>query len=136
MFRLEGGTLTSYPLLLYFFMIILQETNNNQTIQVIPREYTATTTYAVNITSDSENKNVYSQNFTDQFTLNKYWFQFASAFPNLEQDNFYTLRITSPTKEVFRGRIFCTNQTISSYSVNAGEYTTTTSTNEFVFYEA
>mgnify|MGYP003122593914 CR=1 FL=1 len=117
-------------------MLILQETNNNQTIKVIPREYFTTTTYAVNITSDSENKNVYSQNFTNQFTLDRYWFYFSSAFPNLEEDNFYTLRITSPTREVFRGRIFCTNQTISSYSVNSGEYTTTSSINEFTFYEA
>ena len=116
-------------------MIILQETNNNQIIKVIPREYTTTTTYTVSITSDSENKNVYTNNFTDQFTSDKYWYQFTDAFPNLEQDNFYTLKITSPTQEVFRGRIFCTNQTINDYSVNTGVYTTTTSTNEFIFYE-
>ena len=117
-------------------MIILQESNNSQTIRVIPREYTASTTYAVNITSDSENKNVYSQNYTGQFTETKYYYELSGAFSNLEQDNFYTLKITSPTQEVFRGRIFCTNQTISDYSVNSGQYTTTTSTNEFVFYEA
>ena len=116
-------------------MIILREVNTSQTIKVIPREYTTTTTYAVNIISDSQNKNVYTENFTNQFTLDRYWYQFTSTFPNLEQDNFYTLRITSPSQEVFRGRIFCTNQTISEYSVNSGEYTTTSSTNEFVFYE-
>tara|TARA_R110002012_G_scaffold295861_1_gene492676 strand:- start:1473 stop:1826 length:354 start_codon:yes stop_codon:yes gene_type:complete len=117
-------------------MTILEESNNNQTIKVIPREYTASTTYAVKITSDSENKNVFSQNYTGQFTLTKYYYELTGAFPNLEQDNFYTLRITSPTQEVFRGRIFCTNQTISDFSVNSGQYTTNTSTNEFVFYEA
>lgn len=117
-------------------MIILQETNNAQTIKVIPREYILNTTYAVNITSDSENKNVYSADFTNQFTADRYWHEFSSIFTNLEQDNFYTIKITSPTREVFRGRIFCTNQTISDYSVNSGQYTTTTSTNEFVFYEA
>ena len=87
-------------------MTILEESTGNQIIKVIPREYTSTTTYAVNITSDSKNKNVYTQNFTDQFTLDKYWYQFTGAFPNLEQDNFYTLIISSPTQEVFRGRIF------------------------------
>jgi hypothetical protein len=117
-------------------MTILEESTGNQIIKVIPREYTSTTTYAVNITSDSQNKNVYTQNFTGQFTLDKYWYELTGAFPNLEQDNFYTLIISSPTQEVFRGRIFCTNQTISSYSVNSGQYTTTTSNNEFVFYEA
>mgnify|MGYP003630561979 FL=1 len=117
-------------------MTILEDSNNNQTIKVIPREYTSTTTYAVNITSDSENSNVFTQNYTNQFTLDKYWYEFTDAFPNLEEDNFYTLTISSPSKEVFRGRIFCTNQTISSYSVNSGQYTTTTSSNEFVFYEA
>tara|TARA_R110002020_G_scaffold223936_1_gene433309 strand:- start:1346 stop:1699 length:354 start_codon:yes stop_codon:yes gene_type:complete len=116
-------------------MIILQESNNNQVLRVIPREYTSTTTYAVNITSDSENKNVFTQNYTDQFSSVKYYHEFTGAFPNLEQDNFYTLKITSPTQEVFRGRIFCTNQTINDYSVNTGVYTTTTSTNEFIFYE-
>ena len=117
-------------------MIILTTSASVQELKVIPREYTTTTTYTVSITSDSENKNVYTNNFTDQFTSDKYWYQFTDAFPNLEQDNFYTLRITKPSSiDVFRGRIFCTNQTISSYSVNAGEYTTTTSTNEFIFYE-
>ena len=117
-------------------MIILQESNNNQVIRVIPREYTTTTTYAVNITSDSENKNVFTQNYTGQFTEVKYYYEFTGAFPNLQENNFYTLKITSPTQEVFRGRIFCTNQTISDYSVNSGVYTTTTSSNEFIFYEA
>ena len=118
-------------------MIILQETNNNQIVKVIPREYYTTTTYTVSITSDSENKNVYTNNFTNQFTADKYWYQFSDSFPNLEQDNFYTLRITDQSSNnVFRGRIFCTNQTIGSYSVNSGQYTTTTSTNEFIFYEA
>ena len=117
-------------------MIILRDVNTQQTIKVIPREYTTTTTYAVNITSDSENKNVYNQTFTDQFTLDRYWYQFSDFITDLEEDNFYTLRITSPTEEVFRGRIFCTNQfPVNTYSVNSGEYATTTSTNEFIFYE-
>tara|TARA_R110001599_G_scaffold211224_1_gene408742 strand:+ start:212 stop:568 length:357 start_codon:yes stop_codon:yes gene_type:complete len=118
-------------------MIILQDTNNAQTIKVIPREYTATTTYTVNITSDSQNKLVYTTSQTGQFVQNKYFVEITSNFANLKQDNFYTLRITSPSSnDVFRGRIFCTNQTISDYSVNSSQYTTTTSTNEFKFYEA
>jgi len=118
-------------------MIILREVNTLQTIKVIPREYSTNITYAVNITSDSENKNVYSHNFTDEFTLDKYWYQFSDFFTGLEENNFYTLSITRYQKEVFRGRIFCTNQSpISTFSVNSGEYTTTTSTNEFIFYEA
>lgn len=117
-------------------MIILQETAAAQTLRVIPREYTTTTTYTVDITSDSENKNIYSLAYTNQFTLDRYWYNISAAMPNLEQDNFYTLRITdAAAAEVFRGRIFCTNQTISDYSVNAAQYTTTTSTNEFLFYE-
>ena len=77
-----------------------------------------------------------NQTFTDQFTLDRYWYQFSDFITDLEEDNFYTLRITSPTEEVFRGRIFCTNQfPVNTYSVNSGEYTTTTSTNEFIFYE-
>tara|TARA_R110000796_G_scaffold35260_4_gene90762 strand:- start:313 stop:669 length:357 start_codon:yes stop_codon:yes gene_type:complete len=117
-------------------MIILREVNTSQTIKVIPREYYTTTTYSVNITSDSENKNVYSHNFTDEFTLDRYWYQFSDFFTNLEENNFYTLRISDSQKEVFRGRIFCTNQfPINTFSVNSGEYTTTTSTNEFIFYE-
>ena len=118
-------------------MIILQETAAAQTLRIIPREYAITTTYNVNITSDSENKNIYSAAYTNQFTADRYWYNVPASIPNLEQDNFYTLIITdAATKEVFRGRIFCTNQTISSYSVNQGEYTTTTSSNEFLFYEA
>ena len=37
-------------------MIILQETNLAQTIRFIPREYSSTMTYSVNIVSETENK--------------------------------------------------------------------------------
>ncbi len=113
-------------------MIILQETNLAQTIRFIPREYSSTMTYSVKIVSETENKNIYSQNFSNNFQSVKYYYEIMSGF-SLKQDNFYMIEITDDSDNVvFRDKIFCTNQQISDYTVNSNTYTTHSSTNEFI----
>jgi hypothetical protein len=36
---------------------------------------------------------------------------------------------------VYKDRIFCTDQNVSSFSVNNGQYTANSTTNEFIVYE-
>ena len=43
---------------------------------------------------------------------------------NLVENHFYNLTITDGTSVIYRDKIFCTNQTISEYSVNKDEYVT------------
>tara|TARA_R100001510_G_C7655880_1_gene215370 strand:- start:3518 stop:3865 length:348 start_codon:yes stop_codon:yes gene_type:complete len=113
-------------------MIILQETNAAQFIKFIPRDYVTTTTYNVSIISESENKNVHSQNVSGVFQNVKYYYQFGSNF-DLKENNFYILEITDNSGSlIFKDKIFCTNQQVLDYTVNSGEYTTHSSTNEFI----
>jgi len=111
-------------------MIILQESGSSQTINFIPREYTQGTTYTVKIVNESTNAEVYNQDVTT-FTENLYYFQHSDTF-SLKEDTFYMLTITS-SKVVFKDKIFCTNQTVTDYSVNEAEYTPHTTQNEFIF---
>jgi len=113
-------------------MIILQDSDSSQTISFIPREYSGSTTYSVDIFSETENKSVYSQDHTGDFSLVKYYRQLSAIF-DLKQDNFYTIEITDPSSNViFRDKIFCTNQQVLDYSVNNNNYTTHSSNNEFI----
>lgn len=111
-------------------MIILQESGSSQTINFIPREYTEGTTYTVKIVSESSNAEVYNSDVTS-FTENLYYYQHSDTF-SLKEDTFYLLTITS-SEVVFKDKIFCTNQTVTDYSVNESEYTPHTTENEFIF---
>tara|TARA_S200002703_G_scaffold46678_1_gene40487 strand:+ start:703 stop:1041 length:339 start_codon:yes stop_codon:yes gene_type:complete len=111
-------------------MIILQESSSSQTISFIPREYSSGTTYNVKIVNESNGKTIYDVD-TTSITENLYYNQYTAVL-NLKQDNFYMLTITG-SDVVYKDKIFCTNQTASSYSVNNNEYTQQTSSNEFIF---
>jgi len=113
-------------------MIILQDLNSSQTISFIPRSYSSTETYSVNIKSETENSSVYTQNHTGDFSLTQYYRQLTAIF-NLKQDNFYNIEIKdSSSNIIYKDKIFCTNQTVSDYSVNNGNYVTHSSNNEFI----
>ena len=113
-------------------MIILQDLNSSQTVSFIPRSYSATETYSVDVKSETENKSVYSQNHTGDFALIQYYRQLTAIF-SLKQDNFYTIEIKDSSNNIiYKDKIFCTNQTISDYSVNNGNYVTHSSNNEFI----
>lgn len=112
------------------YMIILQESASSQTFSFIPRSYTSGTTYTIKINNETTNKEVYSDT-TTSFTSNDYYYQYSDTF-TLKQDTFYTIEITAGSDLIYRDKIFCTNQTISSYSVNNNEYTIHSDDNEFI----
>ena len=113
-------------------MIILQDSDSSQTIKFIPRSYSSAITYTISITSETENKSVYSQDVSNSFNLQAYYREYNAIF-NLKENNFYMLEITDDSNNViFRDKIYCTNQTIADYSVNDGVYTTHSSNNEFI----
>lgn len=113
------------------YMIVLQTSDSDQTFSFIPRSYVSGTTYTIKIKNESTNTEVFS-NITTTFAEVDYYYQYTNTF-TLVEDTMYTLEIKAGSELIFRDKIFCTNQTISSYSVNNEEYTVQSEDNEFIF---
>ena len=110
-------------------MTILQSSTDSQTLNFIPREYTSGTTYTVSIKDETTNKEVFSST-TTSFTAVDYYFQYSSVF-TLVQNTMYMLEIKDGTNVTFKDKIFCTNQNVTTYTVNKNEYTENTIANDF-----
>jgi len=113
-------------------MIILQNSSSSQTINFIPREYVASDSniYNISIINETTNKSVYDED-TNVFTLNDYYYQYSDVF-TLVEDTFYTLTIKKSGNVIYKDKIFCTNQTVTNYSVNNNEYEPQETTNDFI----
>ena len=123
-------------------MIILQSVTSSQTIKFIPREYevSGSNIYNISITNETTNSSVYDVD-TNSFTLEDYYYKYAAAFTKevngvtvsiFDEDTFYILTIKKSGGVIYKDKIFCTNQTISSYTVNKNEYTQKETTNDFI----
>ena len=109
-------------------MVILTTSASAQQIKFIPREYTAD---SIVITDQDTNKPVTYSGLT--FTTDRYYLQGNVTFsPVLKEGTFYTISVLNGTSVVYKDNIFCTDQTISTYSINDGVYTKHTTTNEYV----
>lgn len=53
----------------------------------------------------------------------------------LKENHFYMLELRDGNNVVFRDKIFCTDQSIVTFSVNNGQYTVNSTTNDFIIYE-
>lgn len=111
-------------------MIVLQNSDSDQTFSFIPRSYEDGTTYAIKIKNETTNKLVYNSTSTS-FTLVDYYYQHTDTFTLIE-DTTYTLEIKAGSELIFRDKIFCTNQAVSSYSINNSAYTEHSQDNEFI----
>jgi hypothetical protein len=110
-------------------MIVLQETASEQTFSFIPR----TEVYDSMFLRDDQN------NTEVEVTINSSvqgdYYHTISAIFDLKQGRFYDLVLKDGIEIVYKDRIFCTNQSVVTYSVNDGEYTSHTSNNDFIVYE-
>tara|TARA_R110001632_G_scaffold209953_1_gene334809 strand:+ start:355 stop:696 length:342 start_codon:yes stop_codon:yes gene_type:complete len=111
-------------------MTILQSSTDSQTINFIPREYTEGTTYTITIKDETTNKEVFNSTATI-FTALDYYFQYSSVF-TLVENTMYMLEIKDGTNVTFKDKIFCTNQNVTTYSVNDNEYIKNTIANDFI----
>jgi len=111
-------------------MTILQSTTDSQTLNLIPREYTSGTTYTISIKDETTNKEVFSSTATT-FTALDYYFQYSSVF-TLVENTMYMLEIKDGNNVTFKDKIFCTNQNVTTYSVNDNEYIKNTIANDFI----
>mgnify|MGYP003677189561 FL=1 len=109
-------------------MIILTTSVNAQELKFIPREYVAS---SIVITDQDTNTPVTYAGLT--FVTDRYYLKGNVIFsPKLIEGRFYTLKVLNGTTVVYRDMIFCTDQTISTYSINDGVYTKHETTNEYV----
>jgi hypothetical protein len=109
-------------------MIILTTSATSQELKFIPREYTAT---GFELTDQDTNTPVTYTGLT--FTKDRYYLKGNVVFsPLLIEGRFYTIKILNGTNVVYRDMIFCTDQAISTYSINDGVYTKHETTNEYV----
>jgi len=109
-------------------MIILREQGTSQTFKIIPRIYSADSMVIVNETTGDSITYAITLTQTDYYAV-------IAKIVTLQENNFYKLTVLNGTDEVYRGRIFCTNQTISDFTVNNSEFNTYTSDNEYITYE-
>ena len=109
-------------------MIVLQELATAQEFRIIPRELEADSMVITNELTGV------STTYAIIPTIDRYYLVISNIV-NLQQDNFYTLTVLNSTDVVYKGKIFCTNQTIPTYTPNNNEYTTYPSNNDYITYE-
>jgi len=63
------------------------------------------------------------------------YYTIIQAIFNLVENHFYTLTCFNDSEIIYRDKVFCTDQPIVTFSVNNGQYTSNTTTNEFIVYE-
>jgi len=108
-------------------MIILTTSTSAQELKFIPRDYAAD---SIVLTDEQANT---SSTISATFTKDGYYLKADISF-TLVEDRFYTFNALNGSKTVYKGRIFCTNQTVSDYSINKNVYTENESTNEYIVY--
>jgi hypothetical protein len=107
-------------------MIVLQETNNTQTFQCAPRNSVFDT---IRVFSEAENTSVDITEFTT--TAGGYYINVSAIF-DLRENFTYTIKLLNEGTVVFYDKMFCTNQTVSDFSVNDSEYIQRQSANNFI----
>jgi len=110
-------------------MIVLQETNDPQTFSFIPRSDSYDGLF---LTDDQTNVEV--EVTIDDNTIGDYINTITATF-DIKEGHFYNLVLKDGADVVFKDKRFCTNQPIVSFSVNNGQYTSNSTTNDFIVYE-
>lgn len=68
------------------------------------------------------------------FSIDSYYVATSLVFP-IKENKFYTLTIKNGDTVVYKDKIFCTNQTIETFSINKNAYIEHTTDNEYIVYE-
>jgi len=68
------------------------------------------------------------------FSIDKYYATTSVIFP-IKENKYYTLNIKNGINVVYKDKIFCTNQTISDYSINKDQYVQHTTNNEYKIFD-
>lgn len=110
-------------------MIILNKTTDPQTFSFIARSKVYDSLF---ITDESTNTTV--EVTIDSNVSGDYVDTITSTF-SLIEDRYYNLELRNGSDVVLKDKVFCTNQSVQSYSVNNDEYTSNNTNNDFIVYE-
>lgn len=110
-------------------MIVLTTSTSAQTFSFIPRFENYTT-----MSVTDELTNVTTSVAITSSTQTGYANTITATF-GLVEGHTYTLLLNNGSTICHKDKIFCTDQTISDYSVNDGQYVSNVTTNEFIVYE-
>ena len=106
-------------------MIYLKEIATAQTFKIVPRSYTADSMVITNEYTKEATTYAISPLISAYYLV-------IEKIVDLKEYNFYTIKVLNGTDEVFYGKIYCTNQTLSNLSINNGEYVEQESNNEYI----
>lgn len=121
-------------------MQILDRTQANNTLNIIPRSYepTGAAIFKIIVKNEEQNTEVHNTTITS-FTALKYYYTYTANLGfDTTKDLSYLLEITDTTQSsvIFRDKIFATDQAISTYSANTGKFVSNTSdSNDYLVYE-
>tara|TARA_R110001592_G_scaffold24698_3_gene94872 strand:+ start:131 stop:463 length:333 start_codon:yes stop_codon:yes gene_type:complete len=110
-------------------MIILQKSEASQDISVIAKSKVYDSMYL-----RDETTNITTQVTIDTIVLGDYVDTISAIFTLIE-GRYYNLELKNGLDVVFKGKIFCTNQAIQTYSVNNDTYISNNTVNEFITYD-
>ena len=109
-------------------MIHLTTSASAQTLKIIPRSYASSVSMILR--DDSTNTSTtYSSISTS--TDKNYLVVSQALSPVLVEGRFYDLTIKEGSNVIYKDKVFCTDQTISSFTVNSSEYTIPTGNDVF-----
>ena len=110
-------------------MIVLNVSELSQIISFIPRDEN----YDTLELTDEQTNDTTEVEILDS-VVGEYYHTIEAIF-DLVENHFYMLVLKNGSDIVFKDKVFCTNQPIVSFSVNNGQYTSSTTTNDFIIYE-
>lgn len=110
-------------------MNVLTTTLDPQPLVIVPR---STTFDELIFTDDSTNIPVVIEIDSVE---DKSYYQILNVFCELVENRFYNVELFNDGALIYRGKVFCTDQTIVNFSVNKGRYTSHATTNQYITYE-
>lgn len=110
-------------------MNVLTTSTELQQLIIIPRSYT----FDVLEFTDESNNTI--QAIEIDSIEDKVYYLVLNIYCELIENHFYTATLYNGTDIVYRGKVFCTDQSIVNFSVNNGQYTSHSTTNEYITYE-
>lgn len=121
-------------------MIVVDRTQANHTLNIIPRVYapTGSNIFKVVITNEEQNTEVHNATVSSLTALKYYYKYTANLGLDATKDTTYILEVsnTATSQVLYLDKIFGTNQAISTYSPNTGNFVQNPSSpNNYLVYE-
>lgn len=110
-------------------MNVLTTSTELQELVIIPRKYTFDTLL---FTDESNNT---TQAATIDSVIDKGYYLVLNITCELIENHFYKIELFNDSEIVYKGKVFCTDQQIVTFSVNNRQYTSHSTTNEYITYE-